>query len=230
MQNEEIKVMPFVNQHKNQTIKLYNKSGYIKKNNQTDLLFKKEKTGIISPIDQAILSKAEANERFSNAKMSEKAEIFNEIAKKEEQKRRIRERKRQIEQKEKIKIKIFVGGFILLTATLGQIYSSYVAKVTAPAYIVSNDVLANVNLLESDNGKKLDPTQFESNETNLLYRYIKENNISSDKIYKTVSELCQKNDIAYDYALVKLYNKYPELFENALIDQTNEEIVVKKVN
>lgn len=111
------------------------------------------------------------------------------------------------------KIALYGGIFALTAFTLIQSYNYY----NQPRVILSQDMLSHVGLNEVE-GHNADPKLFEAGEIDEMYKYIKENNISYDQIYETIAELCKPKFIDYNFAIVKLYEKYPEIFEEEYLE------------
>lgn len=88
-------------------------------------------------------------------------------------------------------------------------------EISQPVNIVATDMMANSKLLEVD-GKYIDAKEFDVADTDKLYKYIIENNIEKDEIYSAIAERCKLEFIDYEFAITRLNERYPEIFEEAL--------------
>lgn len=169
----------------------------------------------LSKIEKRMLETKELNARL--AKSSNKREILKEVQEKDRKekinKMKIAKARQQLMRKIGIKVAIF-GSCLTVIGAGAYLIKNKSSEVKQPIYIVSHDMLANANLLESDNGKKVSPIEFDKTETNELYEYIEENKMTDEQIEKKVDELIEKNGIENtDFAKEKLSELYPEVFD-----------------
>ena len=101
------------------------------------------------------------------------------------------------------------------TIVLAILATAFVLKkqmdyVNSPVVVVTDDMLANVGLKETDNGRPVDTKKFDRNNIEETYQYILDNNIESEDIKEEIRNSCVSDD-EYEFAIEKINEMYPEL-------------------
>lgn len=89
-----------------------------------------------------------------------------------------------------------------------------IKKETKPVHVLSINMMESVDLIQL--GGKMADAKEDLDEIDEFYNYIISNKISSEDIYSEISKICKSRGIDYNFAIVKLTEKYPEIFENSL--------------
>lgn len=134
--------------------------------------------------------------------------IFDEVRQKE----RLVNRKKNNEKRIRIqKFKRYTALTILLLAGTFALKKE-IDKQVKPINIVAHDILANENLLKTDNGKNIEPKKFQEYQKQELYSYIIKNDLTNKEVVDNIKNYCEKEGISYDFALEQVKEDYPGLF------------------
>lgn len=174
----------------------------------------KNNNGNLTNLQKRVLETEELNRRLHDAPYDTKREILEENKHNERDKHIAKMKKAKERQILGRKIVLYAASVSILAGGIGLV-KHQINEVNKPINIVTYDVMANTKLLEND-GKTADPTIFDSRDTDKLYNYIEESNISNEDLYENIAKYCKREMIDYNFAITKINERYPELFENSL--------------
>ncbi len=152
-------------------------------------------------------------ETMSFMKQKNNCDIFH------ENDERFQELEEQRKKRSKIKkIAIYGSTFVVLASSVVLI-KKQINYLNKPTTIVVNDILANEGLLETDNGKKVDPRKFDSEHLDEMYKYCREHNLDPATLRaQLIHEYIKDHkDVNEDMLMEQLASKYPGILNNDLI-------------
>ena len=133
-------------------------------------------------------------------------EIFHEL---DEKTRKWEERRIYIDKIKKIKL-YFTLVVLAASATLAlKKYSDYTNK---PVQIVATDILANEGFIITDDGRKVEARKFGLEDEDVLYAYMKNEDISSDELKEAICNYAKSKGFDENLVFGKVKEDYPELF------------------
>ena len=114
------------------------------------------------------------------------------------------------------KIAIYSSAVIVLASSI-VLLKKQVNKLNQPTNIIVNDILANEGMLETDDGRKVDPKKFGIDDKDALYKYAKEHDVDPEVLREKMVQELEDKDINADLVMNQLENKYPGILNDDLV-------------
>ena len=116
------------------------------------------------------------------------------------------------------KLAVYSGTFVVLASSI-VLVKKQINNINQPVNIVANDIMAIEGMLETDDGKKIDPRIFDGEHKEAMYKYCQEHNIDPEVLRaQIIHEYIQDHkEVNEDILMDTLSSKYPGILNNDLV-------------